>query len=354
MSYDPSANPNLVQPVVPEQSANMQHVDDSAQIEVAFVDENHPNTDAAEATPTADDAHKTEHTESSSDNGTDINTTRDDQIGPDYIKNKDKAEEMAHAQNDTFDSNDGKTQEEWRADWYTEGKKPSWKSPEHAAVEAGQEYDLGVALSKEKWSHINTPEEAREFASANRRVFLKYSHAIAENYNKHGDKLSPSLEALDMVHKLVGDVGYNEFATQRSNHDPNSVRVELDESNGGAVVVSTMRYTGQPKEQWRLPMFGKGEYTITETIGDPDGKFSRVETKKTRSLGEEDVANLGKILEPAIKFKAREKKSQEQARYEDEDDEPVSTSEIQRRATASMGNTEQAREAARDFPGDFM
>lgn len=276
------------------------------------------------------------------------------QEGPNYIKDENKAEVMAHAQNDAFDENDGKTLDEWRAGQYSLGHKPSWESPEHAATEAGNEYDLGVALSKEKWSHISTPEEARKFASANRNVFLKYSHAIAENYKKYGDKLSPSLEALDMVHGLVKDVGYNEFASQRGINDPNKVRVELDESNGGAVVVSTLRYSGQPKEQWRLPMFGKGEYTITQTTGDPDGEFSRVETKKTRSLGEEDVANLGKLLEPAVKHKAQEKKWQEQRYEEEDDDDYVSTTEIQNRATARMGNTEQAREAARDFPGDFM
>lgn len=288
------------------------------------------------------------------------NGTPDEQEGPDYIKDKDKAEVMAHAHNDALDYNDGKSQEEWQEGWYTEGNKPSWKSPEQDAGIAGNEYDLEVALNTEKWSHIHTPEEARKFASANRSVFLKYSHAIAENYRKYGDKLSPSLEALDMVHNLVKDYGYTTFDTVRTNHDPNSVRVELDDSGGGAVIVSTMRYSSEPREQWRLPMFGRGEYTITQTAGDPDGEFSRVETKKTRSLNEVDVANLGKFLEPAVKFRAQEEKLQQKAHEnydgsgDEEDDVFVSTTEIQNRATARMGNTEEAREAARDFPGDFI
>lgn len=282
-------------------------------------------------------------------------TEQTDQIPDTYVRDKEKAEVMAHAQNDTLEYNEGKSQEEWRKGWHLQGNKPSWKSPEGAAVEAGKEYDLEVALNKEKWSHIHSPEEARKFASENRNVFLKYSHAIAENYRKFGDKLSPSLEALDMVYELVRDYGYDKFDTVRTNHDPNAVKVEIDESGGGAVIVSTQRYSKDPREQWRLPMFGRGEYTVTLSSGDPEGEFSRVETKKTRSLSEEDVTNLGKLLEPAVKFRAHEKKLQEQAWNEDEDDDDhVSTTEVLNRAIARMGNTEEAREAARDFPGDFI
>ncbi|HWT55994.1 MAG TPA: hypothetical protein VN031_03100 [Candidatus Microsaccharimonas sp.] len=239
----------------------------------------------------------------------------DEGVPASYIRNEEKAATMADKQNETFDDNDGKTIEEWRAEQFSPDHKPSWSSPEAAAKDAGKDYDLVKA------SKLETPERAREFALKSRSIFLDYSHAIAENYREHGDQLSPSLQALDLVYELAKDVGYHDFNTVRANYDQNGLKVELDTSDGGAVVVTTKRFSGQPREEWRLPMFSSGAYTLTERAADPNGEFSSVVTTKTRSLTEEDVTRLGTLLEPAVKHKAQEKKWQEQAYHEDEDEQ---------------------------------
>jgi hypothetical protein len=190
-------------------------------------------------------------------------------------------------------------------------------SPEARGERAGQDYDLGTALNKERWIDVKTPEDAQKFATVSRGIFLKYSHVIVESYQQHGEQIPLTLKALDLVYELAKDVGYNNFDTVFSDYDSKRLLVELDESNGGAVVVRTR----QQHEQWRLPMFGRGEYTVSQVTSDPEGQFGNVETKKTRSLREEDVAKLDTLLKPAIKYREQQKKRQQQAYYEDEDDD---------------------------------
>lgn len=255
MGEDFPLDPNQVQPPqeVQEQQPQEQN---TGHIEVAYHDEGQQAIDVPQAVIKSVNNPETEDTKPAS---------TPEPEGPDFIKNKDKAEAMAHAQNDAFDYNDGKTREEWQAGRYSEDNKPMWKSPEQDANEAGKDHDLETALSKEWYSHIKTPEQAREFASKNRNIFLKYSHAIAESHKEFGEQLSPNLRALALVSGLVGDVGYEEFNTKRANYDEDGLKIELDKSGSGAIVVTTRRHSGKPKEEWRLPMFSNGGYTPTRS-----------------------------------------------------------------------------------------
>lgn len=238
-----------------------------------------------------------------------------------YVHNKEKAEVMAHAENGGHERNEEL------------GYKGVY--PEGRGEQAGKDYDLGVALNKERSSNVKTPEEAREFAAGIRNIYLKYSNAIAESYKEHGDELTPCLKALQLVNELVGHVGYENFSTHRGDFADEQIYIEFDKSGDGAVIVRPGNRginLGEPpvyasQEQWRLTMFGKGEYKLSQQSSDPDGEYSKIETTKTRSITEEDVAKIEKLLAPAARFKKAEEKRQREnlGRGDEEDDERDTT-----------------------------
>lgn len=178
--------------------------------------------------------------------------------------------------------------------------------------EAGDKYDLETAEAQLGQSRV----EALKNASEDRVVgiFLRYSRKIVENYRKHGDELTPNLRALEIIaksfprHKGLAQYDFGKW-----------VRVELNDEKDGAIEVSTSgNYQDGTGERWHIPMFdedpegyrGRGRsrdhatYEVTEATQDPDGKFDRVLTKKTRQLGDEDIANLEKLFGRVSSFRA--------------------------------------------------
>ncbi len=183
--------------------------------------------------------------------------------------------------------------------------------------EAGDKYDLEVAKEQIEKSR----GEALKGISDHRmtEIFLRYSRVIAENYRKHGDELTVNLKALELVAKSVARLGrINEYEFGKY------VTVDLNDKKGGAIDITTGgRNMGTTTEKWHIPMFDddpKGHkhtgtyarprdfayYEITESAPDTDGDFDRVQTKKTRSLGDKDLANLDKLFKKVSAHKAAE------------------------------------------------
>jgi hypothetical protein len=193
-------------------------------------------------------------------------------------------------------------------------------NPDYAAEKAAEDHDLGVALKEVRVSHVDSAEKAREYSRGLRSIFLRYSQAIAENNREHGDAVSPGLQALEMVHDLVGQAGANEFPTSRDGtFDPNKVLIRFNETKSGQVVVETgSEYRGGKKQEWELSMFGRSTYKETEVSADPEGKFQRVVKTGSRELTQEDVDALAAVIEPAKRHRDSEKRRWDRQRQEDE------------------------------------
>jgi hypothetical protein len=139
-------------------------------------------------------------------------------------------------------------------------------------------------------------------------VFLRYSHLVAERSQKDGDPLSLNLQALEMAYKFVG--GWKTL--QEHGHNKWMQVAFNDRLDGSVDITKTNGNLGTTAEKWHIPMFDKipynsggydrshaadtAYYETTETSSDSDGQFDKVQVKKTRKLGEADVANLKKAF----------------------------------------------------------
>ncbi len=180
--------------------------------------------------------------------------------------------------------------------------------------EAGDRYDLETAEAQLGQPRAEALKEAPDYRVVG--IFMRYSRAIAENYRKHGDELTPNLRALEIVaksvarHGTIEQFGFGKWVT-----------IELNDEKGGAIdVVTSGNYRSDTGEKWHIPMFdddpegyrskGPGrsrdyaKYEITDATQDPDGEFDRVLTKKTRKLGDKDIANLEKLFGKVSSFRA--------------------------------------------------
>ena len=188
------------------------------------------------------------------------------------------------------------------------------------AKEVGDKYDLKSADEQLGILRAEALKDAPDYKVS--EIFLRYSRVIAKNYRKHGDELTVNLKALELVAKSVarhGTIEEYEFGKY--------VTVSLNDEKGGAIDITTGgRNIGTTTEKWHIPMFDddpKGHkhtgtyaqprdfayYEVTESAPDPDGEFDRVQTKKTRSLGDKDVANLDKLFGKVSAYKAVEREN---------------------------------------------
>jgi hypothetical protein len=239
-----------------------------------------------------------------------------------YVRNEEKAEIMAHAQNDKIDES-RKLERQGRYDEIDD------EDGEWAAEWAGREYEVGNALAKYAHEGVTNPEEALRLAKHDRNVFLKYGHAIAENHRKHGDKLSLELEAVDKVYdyqqkmtKLGGDKLWDFQGYVVSMRQDATIKTEKGYYGGMDVLL--VRKSG---EEWSLSMFDGGEYKVSKTEFDPDAEFQETQTIRKRHITEEDVAHLDETLtgwvDDHVKRADAEKRRQyyEDLEAEDEQDD---------------------------------
>jgi hypothetical protein len=224
-----------------------------------------------------------------------------------YVRNKEKAEVMAHAQNDTIDEN-RKLEKQGRYD--------DLGGPEWSAERAGRDYEIQNALARYKHEGVNTPEEAVRLARHDRDMFLKYSHAIAENHRKHGDELSVGLEAADKVYEyqqrvieLGGDKAWAFEGYRISTVEDNSV--------GNIGGLDTLLVRNQ-SEEWTLSMFEGGEYMVSSIEFNPDAEFQEVQTIKKRTMTKQDVGKLDETLSGWIENRKTRQEREKQRQYSEQ------------------------------------
>lgn len=172
--------------------------------------------------------------------------------------------------------------------------------------EVGNQYDLKKAEVEVGKSLAEALKEAPGHKVE--AVFLRYSHLIAERLRKDGDPLSLNLEALDLAYKFMGG-----WETLQEHGHNKWVQVKFNNRLDGSIdITKTNGPLGTTAEKWHIPMFDKipfnsggydrshktdtAYYEVVETSKDSDGEFDKVEMKKTRKLGEADVASLKKVF----------------------------------------------------------
>lgn len=280
------------------------------------------------------------------DNSTKL-SPKEEQKSPGRIRNKDKAETMARAEN--LYGHYG-----YKPDGGAWHRRVNAGSIEDSVQKAGDEYEVGEIAERDGKS----PEEVKKLLFGNRKAFFDYSRAMIENQKQYGDKLSPNHIALEAVHELA-DRYPNLIKDGHLESRDMSISIRHSRISGGALDIDIDHHTDQEgniyQEGWVAPAFNSvsswRKYEAT-SYSTEDPNFDSATITKRRSMREEDAQRLKDLLTDA-NFDPEPVDDYDHG-HDDEDDEPISTSEIQRRAIASMGNTEQAREAARDFPGDFM
>lgn len=239
-----------------------------------------------------------------------------------YVRNEEKAEVMAHAQNDKIDEN-RKLERQGRYDEIID------EDGEWAAEYEGRDYEVRNALATYAHEGVTNTDEALRLAKHDRSVFLKYGHAIAENQRKHGDKVSLELEAIDKVYafqekitKLGGDKLWASQGHRVSTHENATIKTEKGYYGGMDVLL--IKENGK---EWSLSIFDGGEYKVSETAFDPDAEFQETQTIRKRHITEEDVADLDKTLtgwvDDHVKRADAEKRRQyyEDLEAEDEQDD---------------------------------
>jgi hypothetical protein len=186
-------------------------------------------------------------------------------------------------------------------------------------AEEGAKYDFERAEGEVGKPRAEALKDAPDYDMS--KIFLRYSHVIAENYRKHGDELTVNLKALETAYNSMRRYGNRIQEYEFGKY----VSVEVNSEKAGAIDITTSgRNIGNKTEKWHIPMFDddpKGHshtgtyarprdfayYEVTETTRDTDEDFDKIQTKKTRALGEKDVANLGKLFGKVADYKAMER-----------------------------------------------
>jgi hypothetical protein len=269
-----------------------------------------------------------------------------------YVRNEEKAEIMAHAQNDAVD--EMKKVRRWEED--DDGARSI--DPEWAAEYEGRQYESRNALVTYAHEGVTSSEEALRLAKHDRTMFINYGHAIAENHRKQGDKLSLELEAIDKVYafqekitKLGGDKLWASQGYRVSTLE--DARIKTANGYYGGMDVLLIRNGG---EQWSLSMFDGGEYKVSKSEHIPGAEFEDVQTIKTRAITEEDVAHLDETLtgwvESHVKTTAAEKRRQYYEDLEAEDEENDNRKELAfQKHLDETGDWEEAQRRAGVTPG---
>lgn len=224
----------------------------------------------------------------------------DTEIPDSYIRDEEKAEVMAHAENDSFDSGE--------------------RYPQNASLSAGIEYDIAIAKANTKGYEPNEAEKKRskkELSRYNihkRNQVLRYSDAITKHNEQTGDKSSPNLLALTAVHDLVQSTVRTEFSTDTEHDywgDENVVTVTFDEHENVVVRSGAIHSDTGKEEKFTLSMFHGARYEVTELSSDTED-FDLTTVTRERTLRPEDIDRLKEILAPAITRRDEERRQDEE------------------------------------------
>ncbi len=286
-----------------------------------------------------------------------------DNVPVSFVRNEEKAEVMAHAENDAHNAGE--------------------MFPQNASLKAGHEYDMQVAQNKapsfdpNKVTKAESDRKVEVYNIQKRNQTLRYSNAIVEHYKQSGDKPTTSLAALAAVHELTHDTIDTHFETGEDRiFSGDDVRVTFDKYER-VVVEYGDKYVNKA-ETFTLSMLHGSSYEVAEEVDmDPSEGFDYTTTIRTRLLTPHDVKRLKEIISPAIAFRAEQQKleswdeaitenedRQAEDRHEDDDHwddydhDIVTPADVHARARAHFGYgpgaDEMVDEAARLYPGDFM
>ena len=194
------------------------------------------------------------------------------------------------------------------------------ENEEWAGEYEGRQYEIRNALATYAHEGVNTPEEALRLAEHDRDMFLKYSHAIAENHRKHGDELSLELEAIDKVYEFQQQIttlgGEKLWASQGYRVSTREdATIKTAKGYYGGLDILHIRASG---EEWALSMFGGGEYKESKTEYNPDAEFQETQTIKKRAITQEDVARLGDTLTGWVDSDRKSREAEKQRQYREE------------------------------------
>ena len=253
-----------------------------------------------------------EHIDTPKDSGDDGSVHASEELPSTYIRNEEKAEVMAHAQNDAINENN-RLEREGKYD-------EMYQDVEWAGEYEGREYEVRNALATYAHEGVTTPEEALRLAKHDRSMFLKYGHAIAENHRKHGDTLGLELQAIDKVYefqekmlKLGGDKLWASQGYRVSTREDATIKTAKGYYGGMDVLL--VRDSGK---EWSLSMFDDGEYKVSTTEFNPDAEFQEVQTIKKRNITEADVAHLEETLTGWVESHVKTADAEKQRRYYEE------------------------------------
>ena len=248
-------------------------------------------------------------------------TPLEERRNPDRIRNKAKAEAMAHVEN--------------RYGHY--GYKPdggAWhRRVNGAGIErnvqgAGDDYEINALAERDG----KTPEQVRKLLKSNRTALVEYGHAIAENQREYGQPLSPNLEVFEVVKELAGR--YPDLIKDgKLSNDQMEVTISSTSIAGGALEVKT-RYFGDADvdaavrdEEWLATALNRpgdswNRYAVRTVHGKDDANvdtegYDSVETTKRRALKADDVERLKQMLSSA-NFDPQPEDDDEDDQYVDE------------------------------------
>lgn len=217
-------------------------------------------------------------------------TPEEEQKSPDRVRNKAKAEWMAHAEDaydhSVYEDDDGTP---------TTELKDRFKI-EKNSLAAANAYEIQEIANRDG----KTPEEVKELLTSNFVAKLNYNHSIIENMNKYGEKPKPSMVAVEALYNLVTRCpGEIEPAYTQGNNM--ALNIHHDKYNGDLYI--NIEHWGLEKddkiidEKWHAALFSKplsSSYEVTAKEEDPN--FDRSKTTKSREMKQEDAIRLSNLL----------------------------------------------------------
>jgi hypothetical protein len=210
-------------------------------------------------------------------------------VPPTYIRNKVKAEAMAHVENKYGHYG-------YKPDGGAGHRRANGANIERSVTKASDDYEIEALAERDG----KTPEQVRELMKSNAGALLRYGHDIAENQIKYGEQLSPCLELFQTVNELANR--YPDLLTHGwlESYD---MRFSLNLAISSAARLDIKISHGYDREsiadeEWDavVDKAGNSQYRVTSHGPDEDG-FDFVTTIKRRKMQQEDADRLKTLLQ---------------------------------------------------------
>jgi hypothetical protein len=210
-------------------------------------------------------------------------------VPPTYIRNKDKAEAMAHVHNKYGHYG-------YKPDGGAGHRRVNGANIERSVTKASDDYEIEALVERDG----KTPEQVRELMKSNAGALLRYGHDIAENQIKYGEQLSPSLELFQTVNELA--TRYPDLLRHGwLENDDMSISLNLANTSAARLDIKISHRNDRDSiadEEWDAVVnsMGNVQYKVTGHASGEDG-FDTVTTIKRRKLQIEDVNRLKELVQ---------------------------------------------------------